>query len=536
MKIGIFADLRSTWVFVAILPMVTDNYYCSALSHSADYQIGDLTQFSLDLGVLPHKITQRNSMSDLVLFWHRADLRVVDSVGLGQACQQADRVIGVFCFDPAILDREDLAPTRIAYLLGCLKSLAADYLRAGSQLLILHQDPARGIPRLAQALNARSVFWHHDVEPYAQKRDLAVMAALQAQGTEVHTDWDRLLHDPTAIRTGNDRPYTVYTPFWRNWNSQPKPAPVEVNLRSSPLTTTEVQALAQVSTVELPTITDLGFTWEEPLIFEPGTAAAQTQLTTFCQKAIADYAEQRNYPAVSRTSGLSAALKFGTIGIRTVWQATTMAMAEANSDEARAGITTWQQELAWREFYQQALFHYPALAQGAYRDPFKHFPWHNDESQFAAWCEGKTGYPIVDAAMRQLNQTGWMHNRCRMIVASFLTKDLIINWQWGEKYFMQHLIDGDLAANNGGWQWSASSGMDPKPLRIFNPYTQAQKFDREGEYIREWVPELKSIDTDLLLSGKILPLTRLQVGYPQPIVDHAIQQRLFKDLYASVKG
>jgi deoxyribodipyrimidine photo-lyase len=474
-------------------------------------------------------------MSDLVLFWHRSDLRISDSIGLAQACRNNARVFGVFCFDRAILSRDDIAPARIVYLLGCLQALAQDYHQAGSQLLFLHQDPIEGIPQLAITLSANAVYWHHDVEPYAQIRDDRVTAVLEAQKIEVHRNWDRLLHDPTTIRTGNKQPYTVYTPFWRNWNNQPKPAPVDVKLPASKLTPTERQALTQLPTINLPTAADLGFTWDEPLIFEPGTSAAAQQLAAFCHRSIFDYDEQRNYPAIMGTSGLSAALKFGTIGIRTVWAATIAAMAETRSDEARAGVTTWQQELAWREFYQQALYHFPTLAQGAYRAPFKHFPWKNDETQFKAWCEGKTGYPIVDAAMRQLNQTGWMHNRCRMIVASFLTKDLIINWQWGEKYFMQTLIDGDLAANNGGWQWSASSGMDPKPLRIFNPYTQAQKFDPEGDYIRHWVPELKSIDTKLILSGDILPLTRHRLGYPLPIVDHQQQQRLFKDLYASVK-
>ncbi len=474
-------------------------------------------------------------MSDLVLFWHRRDLRVVDSIGLARACQRDARVMGVFCFDPAILQRDDLAPARIAYLLGCLQALATDYLQAGSQLLILHQDPVGGIPLIAGALGAKTVFWHRDVEPYAQIRDERVTDALQTAGIEVSTDWDRLLHDPNTIRTGSDRPYTVYTPFWRNWNSQPKPSPVEVKLRSSPLTPTEQQALELMPIVPIPTIADLGFSWDDPPILAPGTRPATQQLATFCDKKIWEYDEQRNYPAVAGTSSLSAALKFGTIGIRTVWAATTTAFAQAQSDEARAGITTWQQELAWAEFYQQALYHFPELAEGAYRPQFKHFPWRDDPDLFTAWCRGQTGYPIVDAAMRQLNQTGWMHNRCRMIVASFLTKDLIINWQWGEKYFMQNLIDGDLAANNGGWQWSASSGMDPKPLRIFNPYTQAQKFDSEGEYIRQWVPELKSLDTEQILSGKILPLTRHRLGYPLPIVDHHQQQRLFKDLYASVK-
>ena len=213
--------------------------------------------------------------------------------------------------------------------------------------------------------------------------------------------------------------------LWRNWNSQVKPEPVEVKLPQSELTPVEKQALTQIPTIDLPTAAELGFTWATPLIFEPGTAAAAQQLATFCHDSIASYDEQRNYPAVPGTSGLSAALKFGTIGIRTVWAATTAAVKAANSETALAGITTWQQELAWREFYQQALYHFPSLAQGPYRDHFKQFPWVNDKTQFKAWCEGKTGYPIVDAAMRQLNQTGWMHNRCRMIVASFLTKDLI---------------------------------------------------------------------------------------------------------------
>lgn len=475
-------------------------------------------------------------MSDLVLFWHRNDLRISDSIGLAAASRTGSRVIGVFCIDRLILGGDAIAPARVTYMLGCLKALAEDYRQAGSQLLFVDGDPVDRIPQLARTLTARAVYWHYDVEPYSQTRDERVTTALQAQNIQIHTNWDRLLHDPNAIKTGNKQPYSVYSPFWRNWNSQPKPAPVVVELPKSELTPAEIQALTQLPTIDLPTAAELGFTKAAPLILEPGTAAAAQQLAKFCSDSIAQYDEQRNYPAVAGSSVLSAALKFGTIGIRTVWAATTTAAAAASDDTARAGITTWQQELAWREFYQQAMYHFPSLAQGPYRDHFKQFPWVNDKIQFTAWCEGKTGYPIVDAAMRQLNQTGWMHNRCRMIVASFLTKDLIINWQWGEKYFMQTLIDGDLSANNGGWQWSASSGMDPKPLRIFNPYTQAQKFDRDATYIRKWVPELKSVDTKMILTGDLLPLTRHQVGYPLPIVDHSVQQRLFKELYASVKA
>jgi deoxyribodipyrimidine photo-lyase len=206
-------------------------------------------------------------------------------------------------------------------------------------------------------------------------------------------------------------------------------------------------------------------------------------------------------------------------------------MENCRSDEMTDSVNAWRQELAWREFYQHCLYFFPKLAEWPYRKEFHDFPWEDNEEHFQAWCDGRTGYPIVDAAMRQMNESGWMHNRCRMITASFLTKDLILNWQLGEKYFYQKLYDGDLASNNGGWQWSASSGMDPKPLRIFNPASQAAKFDPDAEYIRHWLPELRSLDTEELITGKISPLDRQRCGYPEPIVDHNQQQREFKRLY-----
>jgi deoxyribodipyrimidine photo-lyase len=218
-----------------------------------------------------------------------------------------------------------------------------------------------------------------------------------------------------------------------------------------------------------------------------------------------------------------------------VWAAADEAYSRARSDETEANIRTWQQELAWREFYQSVMYTFPELANGPYREPFKNFPWDNNEAHFKAWCEGKTGYPIVDAAMRQLNATGWMHNRCRMIVASFLTKDLMIDWRWGEKYFMQTLYDGDLCANNGGWQWSASSGMDPKPLRIFNPASQAKKYDPEAEYIREWLPEIRHLNTAVLMSGDIPQRVLEGTHYPMPIVEHKVQQAEFKARYQAQK-
>lgn len=475
-------------------------------------------------------------MSDLILFWHRRDLRISDNTGLLRARQKSRAVVGVFCLDPNILERDDVAPVRVAYMIGCLQQLQQRYTQAGSQLLILHANPTQGIPNLAAALNAQAVFWNWDVEPYSQARDRAVMDALQEKGIQVLPEnWDQLLHTPLDIRTGSNQPYTVYTPFWRNWSTKPKAAPVESLQNAEGLTEAQKDAARVSGVIELPTAKDLGFIWDRELVIAPGEAAAQERLEEFSDRAINEYKQARNFPSVNGTSQLSAALKFGVIGIRTVWAATIAALENSRSNEVEISITAWQQELAWREFYQHAMYNFPELATGAYRQALKNFPYGNNEEYFQAWCEGRTGYPIVDAAMRQMNEIGWMHNRCRMIVANFLTKDLLINPQLGEKYFYQRLIDGDLSANNGGWQWSASSGMDPKPVRIFNPATQAQKFDPEGEYIREWLPELRFIDTEFLLSGNISEQERDALGYPAPIVEHKQQQRQFKVLYQQQK-
>ena len=463
-------------------------------------------------------------MSHLILFWHRRDLRISDNLGLVAASQQSSQVVGVFCLDRHILERDDIAPARVTYMIGCLGELQQRYQQAGSQLLILQGEPSQAIPNLAAALNAQAVFWNWDVEPYSQVRDRAVTEALQEKGIATHKFWDQLLHYPGEILTKSDQPYKVYTPFWKNWLKQPKHPSAQKLENVKGLTEKELVAAREAGIIDLPTAKDLGFVWDNPLLLAPGEAAARERLEEFCQAAIEEYDRQRNFPAIDGTSQLSAALKFGAIGIRTVWQAAFQTLENSRSDETTNSIQTWQQELAWREFYQHCMYFFPELADGPYRQEFKDFPWENNQEYFQAWCEGKTGYPIVDAAMRQLNETGWMHNRCRMIVASFLTKDLMIDWRWGEKYFMQKLYDGDLSANNGGWQWSASSGMDPKPLRIFNPSSQSQKFDPEGEYIRQWLPELSSVDTEYLVTGKIPDLERHSCGYPQLIVDHKRQQ------------
>ena len=475
-------------------------------------------------------------MSDLILFWHRRDLRVSDNLGLAAAREKTAKIVGVFCLDRNILEGDDIAPARVTYMIGCLEELQDKYQQLGSELIILQGDPTQAIPQLAAALPAQAVYWNLDVEPYSQKRDRQIQEALQEKGIEIENFWDQLLHAPGDILTkSSDSPYKVYTPFWRSWSQEDKLDTVPTIEKLSGLSQKEMAIAKDHGAIALPTAKDLGYEWDYPLILSPGATAAQERLEQFCDRAIYNYAEERNFPYLDGTSQLSAALKFGAIGIRTVWQATLDLLEASRSDEAKDGVITWQKELAWREFYQHCMFFFPELEQGAYRDEFKDFPWENDETKFQAWCEGKTGYPIVDAAMRQLNETGWMHNRCRMIVASFLTKDLIIDWRWGEKYFMQKLYDGDLSANNGGWQWSASSGMDPKPLRIFNPASQAAKFDPEAEYIRQWLPEISSMDTEYLVTGKIPPSERASYDYPQAIVDHKVQQRQFKQLYKQQK-
>ncbi|MBD2101579.1 FAD-binding domain-containing protein [Leptolyngbya sp. FACHB-261] len=472
--------------------------------------------------------------SPLTLCWHRRDLRLADNTALHAAWQHSQRLLGLFILDPTLLNPEEVAPVRVRFMLESLAVLAERYRQWGSRLLIIQGDPVPSLVQTAQMLEAQAVFFNRDVEPYAHERDRAAKTALEAVGIEAKPYWD-MLHPPKTVLTGQGSPYTVYTPYWRNWSAQPKPEPYAAPSVCE-LTAEELETLSQaVGAIELPSAAQLGFDWDQELPVEPGEVAAQQILEGFCDQALRDYQEQRNFPANEGTSRLSAHIKFGTLGMRTLWAATQEVKLIARSDEEHDSIRTWQQELAWREFYQQALFHFPVLAAEPHRKGMAGFPWENDPEKFQSWCEGRTGYPIVDAAMRQMNGSGWMHNRCRMIVASFLTKDLLIDPRLGEKYFMQKLIDGDLAPNNGGWQWSASSGMDPKPLRIFNPNTQAQKFDPDAEYIRHWVPELRNLDAEQLVTGKISSRERDACGYPEPIVDHKQRQQMFKTHYQNVR-
>ncbi|MFM7648054.1 MAG: cryptochrome/photolyase family protein [Cyanobium sp.] len=501
------------------------------------------------------------------LFWHRRDLRLADNLGLAAAARATPAITGVFVLDPAILEARApadipgelpaVAPARLWFLQQSLLELAEGWRAAGSRLLVLQGDPEQVLPQVAAALGAEVVAWNRDVEPYGRERDRRVARALQADGRKVLAGWDQLLVEPEALSTGAGDPYRVYGPYWRSWRRrveqleslgsaasgglEPLPAPSDL-IDGDPAAPISLPVLSLETGGAGQSLISHGFEGADLCPCRPGETAAQQQLAAFCaglegngrSAPLLTYDGGRNIPGEAGTSALSAALKFGTLSPRQAWAAAQQARhtvaALGGAEESLASIQVWEQELAWREFYQQALFHFPELAEGPYRPQWRAFPWENDPQRFAAWREGLTGMPIIDAAIRQLNESGWMHNRCRMIVASFLVKDLICDWRWGEASFMARLVDGDLAANNGGWQWSASSGMDPKPMRIFNPATQASKFDPQAEYIRTWLPELSHVNNADLISGEIAPQERR--GYPAPIVSHKRQQAHFKALYA----
>ncbi|MEM6592400.1 MAG: deoxyribodipyrimidine photo-lyase, partial [Cyanobacteria bacterium P01_C01_bin.73] len=328
-------------------------------------------------------------MADLILFWHRRDLRLADNLGLAAARDRSSKVVGVFCLDPGILDRDDVAPARVTYMIGCLESLQQRYQAAGSQLLILRGSPVDCLPKLAAALDATALYWNRDVEPYSRQRDQAVADALKEVGIEFRTTfWDQLMQAPGEVLTkSSSKPYTVYTPFWRNWLKQPKAEPVATLDNVQGLSDKQQAIAKQHGAIALPSAKDLGFEWSHPLLLQPGEAAANEQLINFCEddRLIAEYDEQRNFPATTGTSMLSAALKFGAIGVRTVWAAADAAYGRCRSDETHANVRTWQQELAWREFYQHVMYFFPELAEGPYQDRLKNFPWENNESYFAAW-------------------------------------------------------------------------------------------------------------------------------------------------------
>ncbi|MDF2438821.1 MAG: photolyase FAD-binding protein [Bacteroidota bacterium] len=427
-------------------------------------------------------------MKEISIFWFRRDLRLEDNAGLYHALKENKNVLPIFIFDAVIMQQlEHKEDKRVEFILLALKKLQEELAAHGSSLLVLKGTPLDVFEKLTTEYSVQNVYTNHDYEPYALERDQAVKDLLSRYNIKFKTFKEQVIFEKHEITKDDGKPYTVFTPYMRKWKQKLnkfyiRPYPT-LQYTSSLLKTKPFPAL---------TLHDIGFKptgirYKEPVIIED---------------LIKRYQDTRNFPAIEGTTRLSVHLRFGTISIRKL-------VAKAvNLNEQ------WLNELIWREFYMMILFHFPHVAKGSFKKHYDAIPWRNNEEEFEAWCNGRTGYPIVDAGMRELNTTGFMHNRVRMIVASFLVKHLLIDWRWGEAYFAEKLLDYDLAANNGGWQWAAGSGCDAAPyFRVFNPYEQTKKFDSRLKYIRKWVPEFE------------------ELTYPQPIVEHKFARERVLSVY-----
>ncbi len=427
------------------------------------------------------------------IWWIRRDLRLTDNPALHSALEVGD-IIPVFIIDPAFSTQ---SPRRRSFLYKGLSSLDKNLQTRGSYLVIRTGKPVDVLRQLLQETHATAIFTEEDYTPYARKRDSQIASQLPLQLILGQT-----VHHPEFVKKADGKPYTIYTPYSKVWKS----LLIEIKLIPAPK---NISTPKNIFSEPLPT-------YETNQLFPAGELEAQRRLVQFTQLPITNYHDHRNRMDLDGTSSLSPYLRFGMLGLRQAVSAAKQASAESR------GAEVWLNELIWREFYIQILYHFPHVSKNAFNASLANIPWRNNKSEFEAWKNGLTGMPIVDAAMRQLKETGWMHNRARMIVASFLVKDLLIDWRWGEAWFMENLLDGDLAANNGGWQWTAGTGTDAAPyFRIFNPVLQSAKFDPAGNYIRKWVPELSGLnakeihtpwDFDIKISG-----------YPErPIVDRGI--------------
>jgi len=487
---------------------------------------------------------------DSALVWFRRDLRASDHAALYHALRAARQVWCAFVYDRAILDPLPRADRRVEFIVESVDALDADLAalgeRAGARgvrLLVRHGPGADEIVALAAELRVQAVYANHDDDPYALERDAHVRGALADLGVALHTSKDHVVFERSEVLTTSGKPYTVFTPYKAAWLAKLddfflKPYPVERHAAS-------LAAVPAGIAHALPTLARLGFvkTNLADLNVHGGNAAAEALFADFMTR-IDDYAAAREYPAVKGPSYLGVHLRFGTISIRRV-AAAARARAATAGKHAR-GAETWLSELIWRDFYQQVLHHVPHVVGAACKPAYDHLRFehgrHGDDA-FAAWCEGRTGYPLVDAAMAQINQTGWMHNRLRMLTASFLVKDLGIDWRRGETYFALHLIDYELASNNGGWQWTASTGCDAQPwFRVFNPLTQSRRFDPQGKFIRRYLPQLARLDDEQIHAPWLAsPIEREAAGvelgrdYPRPIVDHAAARAKTLQRYAAVK-
>ena len=428
--------------------------------------------------------------SPVNIFWFRRDLRLEDNAGLYHALKEGLPVVPVFIFDRNILDElEDRTDRRVEFIHHSLGKVQEQLVKIGSALDARYGFPDEIWKQLMDEYAIANVYTNHDYEPYARTRDTAIAKMMKENNISFYTFKDQVVFEKDEVRKDDGKPYTVFTPYSKKW----KAALNDFYLSSYPVKKYFSNFFHQ-STKEIPSL--------EKMIFKPAGQSFPNKKSN--TDLIKHYKEQRDYPAMDGTSRLGVHLRFGTISIR---------------DLARKAIElneTFLNELIWRDFYQMILWHFPHVVSNAFKPEYDNISWRNNEKEFDAWCNGETGYSIVDAGMRELNATGFMHNRVRMIVASFLTKHLLIDWRWGEAYFAKKLLDFDLASNNGGWQWAAGSGCDAAPyFRIFNPYLQTKKFDPELKYIRKWVPEFE------------------ELTYPQPIVDHEMARERCLRVYSN---
>ena len=444
----------------------------------------------------------------LNIFWFRRDLRLNDNAGLYRALKSGNPVVPIFIFDKNILDKlEDRSDARVTFIHDTITELKAELEKLGSTLLVFYDEPIKVWQHLIATFDIKSVFTNHDSEPYARERDSAVQSLLSTQSIDFQTFKDHVVFEKNEVTKDDGLPYTVFTPYSRKWKAK----------LMSRLSTYKDES---VSYYFKPYPTEKYFhnfaknTDEGPLSIKPILGLEMMNFNrsdisipskTVARSIIKSYDKTRDFPALSQgTSKLGIHFRFGTISIRE------KALAASALNE------TYLNELIWRDFYAQILHHFPHIGAGkAFRTEYDRIEWRHDEADFAKWCAGKTGYPMVDAGMRELNTTGHMHNRVRMIVSSFLTKHLLLDWRWGEAYFAQKLLDFDLASNNGGWQWASGSGTDAAPyFRIFNPETQREKFDKDFTYIRLWIKEFGT------------------PTYPKPIVDHKFARERCLETYS----
>ncbi len=458
------------------------------------------------------------------LHWHRRDLRLADNRGLADA---PDRPIGLFVFDDDVLDHA--SEPRVAFMLEAVRKLRAAYRERGSELFVRRGDPTAVIPDLVEEYGIEFVSWNRDYSGLARERDERVSEALKESETTPQRFHDAICHEPGSITTNAGEPYSVYTYFWKKWRDREKGDP------------RPIPTLADIETEEapIPSLADLGFESPSADVPAAGTDTARELLESFLESDVFRYEEARDYPAKGCTSRLSPHLKFGTIGIREVDERVRDVLEDVSGKHSES-VEEFRSQLAWREFYAHVLYFNPAIVTRNYREYENPIEWVNDDDLLDAWKRGETGYPIVDAGMRQLREEAFMHNRVRMIVASFLTKDLLIDWRRGYEHFRELLVDHDTANDNGGWQWAASTGTDAQPyFRIFNPMTQGERYDPDAEYITEYVPELRGVDPDVIHSWhELAPTERLDAApdYPEPIVDHGEQRERALAMFERARG